>query len=319
MREGKFIKQNKDRWESYAEDTDNPDTLADRFTNLVDDLSYSKTFYPYSKTVKYLNAKASAIYLSIYNNKKEKSHRFLTFWTRELPAIFYRQRKTLLFAFLFFSIFTFIGYLSADRDINIVRSILSDAYVDRTEQSIAEGDPFRVYKTMSPLMMFLYIAFNNIKVALLTFASGILTPVFTFYMLFSNGVMVGAFSYLFASHHLGKEFILVVMIHGTLELSAISIAGAAGIILGNGFLFPGTFTRTQSLRMAAKDAVKIMVSLMPIILTAAFFESYITRHTNMPLFASLSILIGSAVFIVGYFFIYPFFQHQKIVATQNVE
>src|ERR1035437_3973826 len=58
---------------------------------------------------------------------------------------------------------------------------------------------------------------------------------------------------------------------------AIVIASCAGLILGFGFLFPGTYTRKQSFLRAAKDAMKICISLVPIFIVAAFFESYITH------------------------------------------
>ncbi len=101
MREGQFIKQNKERWDGYLEETEDPDELAKRFTYLVDDLGYAKTHYPFSKIVKYINGIAAGIYLSIYKNKKEKSSRFLTFFKTELPVILYANRKVLRFALLF--------------------------------------------------------------------------------------------------------------------------------------------------------------------------------------------------------------------------
>ena len=68
MREGQFIKKNIDRWKSYEEPADDPDEVAKRFTYLVDDLAYAKTFYPFSNTVKFINGLAALIYLSIYLN-----------------------------------------------------------------------------------------------------------------------------------------------------------------------------------------------------------------------------------------------------------
>jgi uncharacterized membrane protein SpoIIM required for sporulation len=104
---------------------------------------------------------------------------------------------------------------------------------------------------------------------------------------------------------LGGASILVVFIHGTLEISAIIIAGMAGLVLGNSILFPRTFTRIQSMISGAKDGIKIIIGLMPVFLAAAFLEGFITRHTHMPVWLSLFILIASLGFIVYYFVIYP--------------
>jgi uncharacterized membrane protein SpoIIM required for sporulation len=117
--------------------------------------------------------------------------------------------------------------------------------------------------------------------------------------------MLGSFEYYFFEKGLGGASILVVFIHGTLEISAIIIAGAAGMVLGNSILFPRTYTRMQSMLMGARDGIKIIIGLLPVFLAAAFLEGFITRHTGMPAWLSLAILLGSLAFILYYFVIYP--------------
>jgi len=75
--------------------------------------------------------------------------------------------------------------------------------------------------------------------------------------------------------------------------------------LGNSLLFPKTYTRMQSLKQGAKDGMKIVVGLVPIFITAAFFEGFVTRHTEMPVWLSTFILAASLVFIVWYVILYP--------------
>src|ERR1043165_1627600 len=305
MREGQFIKKNIDRWKNYDEPTEDPDEVAKRFTYLVDDLSYAKTFYPFSNTVKFINGLAANIYLSIYRNRREKHGRFRLFWKQELPLIMYKYRRMLLFTFLFFSAFVAIGVFSGMQDQTFVRAVLGDQYVDMTERNIANGDPFGVYKDENPFPMFLRIAFNNIKVAFYCFAMGIFVSVGTLWVLFRNGLMVGGFEQMFFHHGLGVKSILVLFIHGTLEISAIVIAGCGGMIIGNSILFPRTYTRSQSLAMAAKDAIKIVAGLVPVFFVAAFFEGFVTRYTEMPVFLSVTILGTSLAFILWYFVFYP--------------
>ena len=78
MKEVQFIKNNSERWKevelflSKKTSFQDPDKLAELFIQLTDDLSYSKTFYPQSKTTQYLNTLASKIHQSVYKNKKEK-------------------------------------------------------------------------------------------------------------------------------------------------------------------------------------------------------------------------------------------------------
>ncbi len=319
MREGQFIKQNKERWDSYQEPTEDPDEMAKRFANLVDDLGYAKTHYPFSKIVKYINGIAAGIYLSIYKNKKDKSNRFVTFFKTELPLILYNNRKVLRFALLFFVTFMAIGAFSAWQEPRFVRGILGDEYVNMTEDNIAKGDPFGVYKSMNETIMFLQIAWNNIKVVLLSFTLGISCSVGTLWVLFRNGIMLGAFEQMFFAHDMGIKSILVVFIHGTLEISAIILGGGAGMILGNSILFPKTYSRIESLKRAAKDGIKILISLIPILIVAAFFEGFITRHTEMPMIASFLILLFSLSFILWYYVFYPKQIHQQMTADTQEE
>src|SRR5690606_15344093 len=102
------------------------------------------------------------------------------------------------------------------------------------------------------------------------------------YFLFYNGVMLGSFQYFFHQRGLLMESALTIWIHGTLEITAIVIAGGAGIVMGNSILFPGTYSRTESLMRGARRGVKIVLGMIPIFLVAAFLESFVTRLTDMP-------------------------------------
>jgi uncharacterized membrane protein SpoIIM required for sporulation len=318
MREALFVKQNSEKWKRYEQmRTDNPDELAERFIDITNDLAYANTFYPKSKTTAYLNGLAAVLHQSIYKNKKEDNNRFITFWKTELPVLFYTYRKQLLYSLLFFLLSASIGALSAKYDDSFVRLILGDGYVNMTNENIAKGDPFGVYKRQGEVEMFLMIAANNTYVSLLMFVSGIFLSIGPVFFMLRNGVMIGAFEYYFFNKGLGAESVLTIWIHGTLEISGIIIAGAAGLVLGHGLLFPKTYTRFQAFKNSAKDGTKIALGLVPIILVAAFFEGFITRHTEMPLLLSISILAGSLFFIVWYVILYPSKLHKRHQTIEN--
>ncbi|MEM7373712.1 MAG: stage II sporulation protein M [Bacteroidota bacterium] len=318
MREPAFLRKNKEKWQEYEhtlfhgdwQDID-PDRLADLYIQLTDDLAYARTFYPKSQTVRYLNGLAARTHLAIYKNKKEKRNRFLTFWSQELPLVYRRAHRPMFYSFVIFTFAFLIGMLAALKEPAFLRMVLGDGYVDMTLENIENGDPMGVYKQMPSLSMFVYIARNNIQVAFNTFAWGILTPLGTIYFLFYNGIMLGGFLTFFHTQNLIWETLPVIYVHGTLELTAIVIAGGAGILLGNSFLFPGTYTRKQSLQRAAKDGIKIMVGLVPVFITAAFLESYVTRLTETPLYFKLCIIILSLAFLIWYYILYPIFVERQ--------
>ncbi len=313
MREGLFIKKNIDKWKQYQyEPATDPDEMAGQFTDLVNDLGYAKTFYPHSRVTQYLNGLASRIYLGIYRNKKEQVSRIGSFWKTELPLVVRKYHREILYSFLIFILFAVIAAFSAAHDETFVRGVLGDSYVDMTEDNIARGDPFGVYKNQDQLSMFFRIAVNNIEVSFTVFVLGFLVSLGTIWELFRTGVMVGSFQYYFFAKGLGWKSILVIWIHGTLEISSIIIAGAAGIVLGNSILFPGTHRRVHSLKRGGKDGLKLMIGLVPIFVTAAFLEGFVTRYSRMPVWLSTSILMASLTFVIWYFVVYPIRLEKKM-------
>jgi uncharacterized membrane protein SpoIIM required for sporulation len=320
MREPLFVKQNAEKWKSFEQvPAADPDEVAERFIKITDDLAYAKTFYPESKTTTYLNGLAAKLHQSIYKNRTEKSNRFFKFWKYELPLIFKTYEKQLLYAFLFFIVFCLIGILSAKYDQGFIRMFFGADYVDKTNENIAKGDPFGVYKEEGEFKMFFFIAVNNIRVELITFVSGILFSVGSAYFLSYNGIMLGSFEYFFFSKGLGLQSILVIWIHGTLEISSIIIAGAAGLVLGSSILFPKTYKRSVSLKRGAKDGMKMAVGIIPLFLVAAFFEGFVTRHTGMPAWLSVTILGSSLAFIIWYVIIYPNKLYKKLSQNASKE
>jgi uncharacterized membrane protein SpoIIM required for sporulation len=320
LREVTFLKKNAEKWKAIEQfistkQHNDPDLLADQFVELTDDLSYSRTFYPKSKTTQYLNSLTAKVHQSIYKNKREKKSRIIIFWKVEVPLLFYKHRKELLISFSVFIISVLIGIVSSAGDTGFVRLILGDSYVNMTLDNIDKGDPMAVYKQMNGIDMFLGITFNNIRVSFFAFTFGLLLSFGSAVILLQNGIMLGSFQYFFYQQGLLFQSMLVIWIHGTLEISAIIISGAAGIVIGNSILFPGTYSRRESFMIGAKEGVKIIVSLIPIFITAGFLESFITRFTGMPIFMSLFIILSSLSFIVWYTWIYP----QKLYNKQKGE
>jgi uncharacterized membrane protein SpoIIM required for sporulation len=312
MREAAFIKQHATKWKRFEEllshkSTTSPDEHAELFIQLTDDLSYAKTFYPKSEVTQYLNKLTAKVHQSIYKNKREDSNRILSFWRYELPYLFYKSHKQLLYAFIFFSLSIFIGALSAANDDTFVRLILGDEYINMTLENIEKGDPMAVYKQRAEVDMFLGITLNNIRVSFMAFAMGIFLSFGTAYILFTNGIMVGAFQYFFYTKGLFLTSFLTIWIHGTLEISAIVIAGCAGFVMGNSILFPGTYSRLNALKMGAKQGLKIIIGLVPIFIVAGFLEGFVTRQTDLPILIKCLIILISWSFIIGYFVIYPIY------------
>lgn len=310
MREAAFVRQNKEKWIAFEKAINlgsktDPDELADGYIQLTNDLAYAQTYYAESKTLLYLNSLASQAHQKIYKNKKESRNRIIDFWGHEFPVFFKQYHKTLGVSFLIFIIAVCIGSISALNDSTFVRLILGDAYVNETLNNIANGDPTAIYKSGSEIGTFLGITINNIRVAFLAFAFGVITSIGTAYILFSNGVMVGAFLTFFYTKGVFFEANKQIWLHGTIELSVIVVAGCAGLIMGNSILFPKTFSRRVSFMKGAKDGLKVVVSTLPFFVIAGFIEGFITRYSDMPNWLAFTIIWASLTLIVFYYLIYP--------------
>ena len=310
MKEAVFIRQNREKWKNYEEilqhpQTQSPDVLADLYIDVTNDLSFARSHYSNSKITGYLNGLSSKLHQFIYKKKKVRFSRIITFWTQEIPEIMYYSRRELLYSFLIFAVCAFIGAFSTANDDSFARLIMGDHYIDMTLENIEKGDPMAVYKSMNEEEMFFMITINNIKVSFNIFIAGILTSLASAYMLLSNGIMIGSFQYFFHEQGLLGESALAVWTHGTLEISAIIVAGAAGITMGNGWLFPKTYTRFESFRQSALKGGKIVLGTVPLFIIAGFLESYITRHTEYPFGVRLSFILVSISFVIIYYVIYP--------------
>lgn len=312
MREVAFIKQNKEKWLSFETSISNnnyknPDELASQYTHLINDLAYAQTYYPKSKVIVYLNQLAAKAFQKIYKTKREDSNRIVSFWKTEVPLLVHQYRKFIYIAFLIFSLFTAIGVISAANEAEFVRSILGDEYVNMTLENIENGNPVAIYKSGSNWGSFIGITINNLRVGIISFVLGVFGGIGTVYILFKNCIMLGSFQYFFYEKEVFWESVRGIWIHGSMEIFAIVIEAAAGLILGASILFPGTYSRMHSFKRGVKIGVKILISTFPFTFAAGFLEGFITRYSNeMPNLLSVGIIIVTLGLISYYYLIYPF-------------
>ncbi len=138
---------------------------------------------------------------------------------------------------------------------------------------------------------------NNIQVAFLAFAGGVLLGLGTVYVLISNGLSLGAV--LGAAQYYGVAPLLWSFIspHGYLELTCIVIAGAAGLMLGDSLLRPGLLLRREALARAARRAVELVLGAAPVLVVAGLIEGFVSP-SDVPM--GLKLAIGPAVGAVLY-------------------
>jgi uncharacterized membrane protein SpoIIM required for sporulation len=134
---------------------------------------------------------------------------------------------------------------------------------------------------------------NNITVCFVAFAGGILAGVGTLYMLFANGLMIGTIATVCAHYHLSLSLWSFIAAHGALELPSIMIAGAAGLRLASGILFPGMLRRKDALALAGLEAVQLVAGTVPLLTIAGTLEAFLSP-THAP--SALKFAVGAALF-----------------------
>ena len=314
MTETEFIARNQDHWKKLEEmvtrENWNPDRLIDLFDRVSSDLSYARTYFANRSVTVYLNNLTQAV-LDKMRIRDKRSNRVSigTYFSETLPAAVYSARWAFLISFLLFASSFLLGFLSGLDNPDFPREILGDRYVEMTKRNIDADDPMAVYKDSQEFDMFLSITANNIKVALVTFVFGIFACIGTFYVLVINGVMVGAFHAFFVNHQ-SADALATVWVHGTIEISAIIIAGAAGIVLGKGLLFPETYDRLTALRKSARHALVIVSGTLPLFVLAGILESFVTRHTEIGVGAQGMIALVSLILIVAMWIAIPIYAYR---------
>ncbi|WP_339079915.1 stage II sporulation protein M [Pseudomonas sp. TMP9] len=154
-------------------------------------------------------------------------------------------------------------------------------------------------------MMFGYYIMNNIGIAFQTFASGLLFGLGSLFFLLFNGLMIGAVAGHLTQIGYGETFWSFVVGHGAFELTAIALAGAAGLKLGWALLVPGRLPRGEALRVAAATSVRLVGGVIVFLLLAAFIEAYwssmslASHHVKYAVGAALWLLVMAYLLLAG--------------------
>jgi len=161
-------------------------------------------------------------------------------------------------------------------DPNLVLSVVDVATAAQFEQMYAESAESigRTREAGSDWLMFGFYIRNNIGVAFQCFASGLAAGLGSVFYLVYNGALLGAIAGYLTERGLSATFYSFVVTHAAFELTAIALAGAAGLKLGHSLLAPGRRTRGQSLVAAAKECVVIVYGVAAMLIIAAALEAF---------------------------------------------
>jgi uncharacterized membrane protein SpoIIM required for sporulation len=242
------------------------------YRQVAADLSIVRQDASGTNYARYLNQLLGRAHNIIYSGKKTSFKALFRFLLVTWPARLRSLRGYLAISGAVFLLCAAAGALLTLRNPDFILQLLGPGMVDSIEKhemwthSIVGVKPLASSAIMT----------NNLAVAFMTFAAGVTAGLGTLYMLALNGLELGVVGAACGTHKMSLSLWSFVVGHGSLELPAIVIAGAAGLRLGAGMLFPGQLSRKESLRRAAREAVQVELGTIPLLFIAGIVEGFIS-------------------------------------------
>ena len=258
------------------------------------DLAIAREEVSDQRLVNYLNYLVGRAHGAIYRSESSGFGVFVSFFRYEFPAVF---RKTFHYTFTAFAIFLLAaGFASA-------ACLLDEGFADRIapglRQSIANHHNWTESVNNANPLASTSIQANNIQVTFLAFAGGVLAGMGSLWVLMKNGLLLGMVMSLCIRYRFW-EIPIFVSAHGVIELTAIFIAGGAGLLIGKALLMPGDLRRIDALVENGRLAIKLILGCIPMLLIAGLIEGFISP-AHVPAAFKFSVSAMSALLMVMYF------------------
>ena len=258
------------------------------------DLAIAREEVRDQRLVNYLNHLVARAHGAIYRSESSGFGVFLSFFRYEFPAIF---RKT--FPYTFTSFLMFMAPLT----FALLMGMFDDRFADAVEPGLKEliqahyNWPESVNKGNA--LASTSIQTNNITVTFIAFAGGVFAGLGTFLVLVRNGISIGLTIGLCIKYRFW-DILIFIAAHGVIELTAIFIAGGAGLLIGKALLMPGDHRRIDALVTNGLLAIKLIMGCVPMLLVAGLIEGFVSPAPISPYY-KFTISAITAVILVAYF------------------
>jgi len=264
------------------------------------DLAYARGRDFDRSLIEYLNRLTARAHACVYGGNTESGGaRIARFYRETFPAEFRRS-------FPYFAICTALTIVCSVVAYVVIASHPAQAYAlldkqlipDHIQKSLHDSN-FGFDRSFSPAMSALIIS-NNIRVAIIAFAGSITLGALTIYIIVQNGLMLGGLGALFGNAGFGYDFWATIAPHGVIELTAIQIAGAAGLLIAAGVVFPQRLRRRDAIVINSKRAGTLILGVASMLIVAGTIEGFISPQRWPP---EIRIGIGAvtAMALIAYF------------------
>jgi uncharacterized membrane protein SpoIIM required for sporulation/uncharacterized RDD family membrane protein YckC len=279
-----------------------PEAEVSRFAALyrevAADLARARTYGASSDMLYTLERAVGSGHNLLYRTPPASARRAWQWLTTSFPQLVRTRSGAIALASALLYLPAIVAYTAVVRDPDRARVIVPAEMISRAEEGAerqARGDGYvDVPEVMMPVFSTRIIT-NNVQVAFLAFAGGVLAGAGTILILLTNGIFLGAVAGLFHAESLKLYFWSFVLPHGIIELTAICIAGGAGLWLGSAFVLPGRRTRREVLYERGREAVSLIAGVAMLLVIAGIIEGFISPST-LPaaaklVFAGLTLIV----------------------------
>jgi len=308
-----FIRERKGEWETLERITnklkpgapahltrDELWQLGRLYTGAVSDLALLNSSVlasdPHNEVMTYLNGLVIRVHRVIYRKRSSDWSLLGRFLTRGFPEA---VRRNVLFVGVsagVFCLFGVVGFVLGVAEVGFIELMVPDEIIGTVEKGRVW---FKGLYTMAPHASG-WLMTHNVSVTVLMVAAGITFGLGTAYLLALNGLLLGAVAALCFKHGMSMEFWSFVLPHGSLELSALVIAGAAGLILGHALIDPGPYRRVEFLSLRGRETARLALGCVPLLVLAGIIEAFFSPS---PAPAWLKLTAAGLCFLALVFFL----------------
>lgn len=205
------------------------------------------------------------------------------FLALDFPHLVRQEQVFIWIAFGLLYLPALLFFVALQLEPHLVYSLMEPAQVTDFERMYnPSGEHIgRNRESDSDFMMFGYYIYNNISVAFRCFAGGLLLMLGSVVSLVFNGLLLGGVAGHLTNLGYPQTLFSFVIGHGAFELTAIGIAGGAGLKLGYSVIVPGRLTRLASLKSAAATGIRLMYGVILMLLIAAFIEAFWSSNGSL--------------------------------------
>jgi len=267
--------------------------LASLYRSISADLARARTHQVGETLIHDLQLLTTRSYSQIYQgSRRQEWAAVVDFYRWGLPAAIRQSWAYIAIATAIFLTASLIAWWFSWRDPSFMALIVPESLISqvRDDRELWMGSILGNEPTASSQIMV-----NNLAVCFRAIAGGMTLGLFTVFVLFLNGLLIGAIATLVSQGNLAYPFWAFVFPHGSLELPAIFISGAAGLLIARSILFPGQLRRKDAVRVYGLQAAQLVYGIVPLLIVAGVIEGFISPQPAIP--EAIRYLIGTGLFL----------------------